>query len=184
MITPIRFIDIFIFREDNIYILEDGNIRLNKILVLLAPNILNNFICSVSQERKPFNIVIVVTITLISKPLNIIELVFVPIIIMIKGPKATFGKLLITIINGSSILLSVLNIYRVKDKINEIIPHRIKEIITSYVVLLIWLNRLLVWYSSTKVFNTLEGEENRNELIIFNRDKTSHKTRKIMSNEI
>ena len=48
-----------------------------------------------------------VTITLIKSELNIMDLVDAPNQMMIKGPQATFGKLLIATINGSKILFRV-----------------------------------------------------------------------------
>ncbi len=111
IITPINDIEIFIFSDETISDFADGTINLVNIFSLFAPNTLNSFIKSLSHASIPFKIVMLVTITLIKSELNIMDLVDAPNQMMIKGPKATFGKLLIATINGSKILFRVLNEY-------------------------------------------------------------------------
>ena len=61
---------------------------------------------------------IILTIKLINKAMTIIDFVFAPAQMMMIGPKATLGKLLIIVKNGSIILASVGHSYRIIAIIN------------------------------------------------------------------
>ena len=61
---------------------------------------------------------------------------------MIIGPKATFGRELIIVKNGSMILAIILNSYSIIAIINPREIPNIKAIIVSYIVVKIWAKRL------------------------------------------
>lgn len=101
--------DISIFSDDVMAFRDDGIISFVSIFSLLAPNTLNNLIRSRSHASIPFNIVIIVTMVLMRSELNIIDLAVAPNQIIIRGPRAILGKLLIATRKGSNICFNVLN---------------------------------------------------------------------------
>lgn len=159
MITPIRDIDIFSFKADMISFLEEGMIRCNIISFLEAPSTLNNFIRYGSVAFIPFKIVINVTIKLISRAMKIIDFILAPIQIMIKGPSATLGRLLIIVMKGSNIFFNVGNIYSINAIIKPSKVLKVNDMITSNVVVKIWENKLLSLYKVIKVVIIFDGEE-------------------------
>ena len=106
-LIPIKESDKLSFNDDIISTLLDGIISFRIISFFVAPNTLNSLILSLSVLINPFKIVLKVTIKFISQAIKIIDSVFAPNQMMISGPKATFGKLLIIVINGSIIFFIV-----------------------------------------------------------------------------
>ena len=88
-----------------------------------------------------------------------------PNIIIIRGPKAILGRLFNIVRNGSSILDNILNSYNIIAIINPNILPIINDIITSFKVVYICINKLLL-NSSINVLYILDGLEYINELII------------------
>ena len=121
---------------------ELGITNLNNICMFVAPNDVNNFSLFLSTFRNPLYIVIILTIKLINKAMMITLFILAPAIIIIRGPKATFGNEFIIVKKGSIILAKVGNSYNI-IAINKpkVVPN-IKEINTSLSMVNIWLNKL------------------------------------------
>lgn len=111
--TPIKDMEIFNFKEETIVCKLAGITSLSNICFLVAPNDFSNLILLASIFKKPLYIVIILTIKLINKAMTIIDLTFAPIQIIKIGPKATLGRELIKVKNGSITLAINLNEYKI-----------------------------------------------------------------------
>ena len=100
-----------------------------------------------------------VIISDIKRAIIIIDLMLAPHRIIIMGPKATFGRLFKTIKYGSNTLYKNLLYQRIIANKVPMIVAKEKLIMVSYMVIHIWLNKLLVLYKLIIVFRTLLGEE-------------------------
>lgn len=120
----------------------------------------------------------------IRSAMNIIELVFAPAHIIIIGPRATLGKELSIVKNGSITFAKNLFIYIKTLNTNAINVPKINEIKTSLNVTPMCIKISFDRINSKRVLSTLVGEENINEFIKPNLELNSQKSKKIATAEI
>ena len=103
IIEPIHAIPTFIFKQDIKVGKDEGITSFVSSWIFVAPIERNSMILLCSQAKNPFSIVIIVTIIVIIIAIKTIDLTPLPNHTIIIGPNAILGKLLSTIIYGSSI---------------------------------------------------------------------------------
>ena len=91
-ITPIRHIDMFIFKAFSIVFLFDGIMSFNNISFLFAFSVFKSLILFLYVLLKPVYIFCIETIMDIKIAIVIILLAFAPRVIIISGPSATLGN--------------------------------------------------------------------------------------------
>ena len=134
IITPIKHIEILIFKVFKIIFLFSGITTFINVLIFDALKVLNNFIFNLSVFSKPLYIVCMLTIIEISMAIVIIPLVLAPIHIIIIGPNATLGSEFNTVKYGSHIFDKVLKLYNIIEIIKDKIVVIINDINVSLVV--------------------------------------------------
>ena len=145
---------------------DPGNTSLVRIWSLLAPNDCINFIFRGSVAQKPLYSVTILTIKFINKAMTMIDLVLAPTQMISSGPKATFGNEFNRVRNGSITLARNLKEYRRIAIINPKPIPKEKAIIVSYIVVIIWGNRLF-WIIKLLIVAMIRlGLEKINGLII------------------
>ena len=104
----------------------------------------------------------------------IIVFMFAPVIMIRIGPNATFGREFNTVRQGSN-TFDKNGLYHniIANCIPNIDPN-MKLVIVSYVVINMWLNKLLVLYRFIIVLNISVGDDVINVFIIFLSDRYCH----------
>ena len=147
IIVPTHASPTLTFNTEIIFVREPGRMSLYSIWNLLAPMDFSRRILFLSHAKKPLRKPIIATIMHIKKVMTIIGLVPIPTQMMIRGPRAIFGRLLRTTIYGSSTFRKVSEHHNIIAATSPAVADIKNPYILSSRVILICIQRFSVFMS-------------------------------------